>query len=129
MKNMYFYQPDIPTSIICWSFTGIVFLISMLLWLEITVFQIWTVVVLILFVIITAVQLYFRRLVFMDDKLVAKTVIPQNSKRILYRKIEEIGVKHGQVVIKTKFATYSFLLTPGKRKKIIARLKKLIPAK
>lgn len=128
MKNKYFYQPDIPTSIICWSFTGIVFLISMLLWLEITVFQIWTVIVLILFAIITAVQLYFRRLVFLDDKLVAKTVIPQNSKRILYRKIEKVGVKNGQVVIKTKFSTYSFLLTPGNRKKVIARLKKLVPA-
>ena len=44
MNKKYFYQPDIPVSISCWSFTLMILLFSLLLWLEITVFQIWTVI-------------------------------------------------------------------------------------
>ena len=38
MEKRFYYQPDLPTSITCWSYTGMAFLFSMLLWLEITVF-------------------------------------------------------------------------------------------
>lgn len=82
MKKRFLYQPDLPTTIICWSYSLIVLLISILLWLEITVFQIWTVLVFLLFLVIAGLQIFFRRVEVTTQELILHTVIPQNTKKV-----------------------------------------------
>ncbi len=115
MNKRLFYQPDIPTSVICWSFTLIVFFISMLLWLEITIFQIWTALVLGLFVILVVIQLWRRFITLEDDTVVLHTLIPQNTKRIKFAKIQAVTVRRGQLILKTQFREYGVLLRKADR--------------
>jgi hypothetical protein len=82
MKKRFLYQPDLPTTIICWSYSLIVLLISILLWLEITVFQIWTVLVFLLFLVIAGLQIFFRRVEVTTQELILHTVIRKIPKSL-----------------------------------------------
>lgn len=112
-QKRYYSQPDVPTSIVCWSFTWMIFLFSMLLWLEITVFQIWTLMTLILFLIVVLVELRGRYLQIEDGKINYHTLIVFNGQSIKLSDIKE--VKHnrwGGVRFVTEKATHSFLMMP-----------------
>lgn len=112
-QKRYYSQPDVPTSIVCWSFTWMIFLFSMLLWLEITVFQIWTLMTLILFLIVALVELRGRYLQIEDGKINYHTLIVFNGQSIKLSDIKE--VKHnrwGVVRFVTEKATHSFLMMP-----------------
>ncbi|WP_057906943.1 EbsA family protein [Ligilactobacillus araffinosus] len=112
-QKRYYSQPDVPTSIVCWSFTWMIFLFSMLLWLEITVFQIWTLMTLILFLIVVLVELRGRYLQIEDGKINYHTLIVFNGQSIKLSDIKE--VKHnrwGVVRFVTEKATHSFLMMP-----------------
>ena len=112
-KNKYYSQPDVPTSIVCWSFTWMIFLFSMLLWLEITVFQIWTLLTLILFIIVAFVEIKGRYIQIEDGVINYHALIVFNGQSVKVADIKE--VKHnrwGLVRFVTEKAVYSFLMTP-----------------
>lgn len=110
MEKRFYYQPDLPTSITCWSYTGMVFLFSMLLWLEITVLQIYTVVFLVIFLIAAILQIARRKIVPEDDGVAVKTVFSMNAKKIAYDDILNVEVeKHGLVFV-TKYQKLSVLM-------------------
>lgn len=124
MKNKFFYQPDIPTSIICWSFTGMLFLLSMLLWLEITVFQIWTALTFILFLIVCLIQLWMRQIILTNDKVVLRAVILFNNKEFQRTDLKEVTLtKHG-LKFATKYQTYQVLMTAKQAKNFMINFKK-----
>ncbi len=113
MEKRFYYQPDLPTSITCWSYTGMVFLFSMLLWLEITVFQIYTAVFLVIFLIAAILQIARRMIVLEDDGVAVRTVFSMNAKKIAYDDILNVEVeKHGLVFV-TKYQKLSVLMKRG----------------
>ena len=118
MKQKFFYQPDLPTTVTCWSYTLIILLISILLWLEITVFQVWTVLVFLLFLIISGVQLYFRQVELTKQQLILRTVIPQNTKKLELSSLQVVKKKHGQLVLYGKYQSYRIYLLPAQQKKL-----------
>ena len=83
MEKRFYYQPDLPTSITCWSYTGMAFLFSMLLWLEITVFQVYTAI---------------------------ETVFSMNSKKISYDDILNVEVEKHGLVFTTKYQKLSVMM-------------------
>ncbi|WP_283596544.1 EbsA family protein [Ligilactobacillus aviarius] len=126
-QKRYYSQPDVPTSIVCWSFTWMIFLFSMLLWLEITVFQIWTLMTLILFLIVALVELRGRYLQIEDGKINYHTLIVFNGQSIKLSDIKE--VKHnrwGVVRFVTEKATHSFLMMPKTATRLAADVAELI---
>lgn len=118
MKQKFFYQPDLPTMVTCWSYTLIILLISILLWLEITVFQVWTVLVFLLFLIVSGVQLHFRQVELTDQQLILRTVIPQNTKKLELTGLQVIKKKHGQLVLNGKYQSYRIFLLPSQQEKL-----------
>ncbi len=110
VEKRFYYQPDLPTSITCWSYTGMVFLFSMLLWLEITVFQIYTVVFLVIFLIAAVLQIARRRIVLEDDGVAVKTVFSMNAKKIAYDDILNVEVEKHSLVFVTRYQKLSVLM-------------------
>ena len=123
MKEKLFYQPDFSTSIICWSYTFIILLFGFILWLEITVFQIWTLITLVVFLGAAALQFLLRRVEMNHEELILHTVIPQNAKKIKLRDIKNISRKKAKLTIQTKYQTYSFFLCSKSAKKLHDNLK------
>ena len=97
------------------------------LWLEITVFQIWTLMTLILFLIVALVELRGRYLQIEDGKINYHALIVFNGQSIKLSDIKE--VKHnrwGVVRFVTEKATYSFLMMPKTATRLAADVAELI---
>ncbi|MDC7952013.1 EbsA family protein [Liquorilactobacillus mali] len=110
MNKKFWYQPDIATSIICWSFTLMILLLSILLWLEITVFQIWTVIVFLIFCVVSLIQFFLRWIEISDEKLIVHTIIPQNTKKLELSDIENVRVGKYGISITVKKQKYHFIM-------------------
>ena len=115
MEKRFNYQPDLPTSITCWSYTGMVFLFSMLLWLEITVFQVYTAIVFVIFLIAAILQITRRKIVREDDGVAIKTVFSMNAKKISYDDILNVEVEKHGLAFTTKYQKLSVMM---KRKQV-----------
>lgn len=115
MEKRFNYQPDLPTSITCWSYTGMVFLFSMLLWLEITVFQVYTAIVFVIFLIAAILQITRRKIVLEDDGVAIKTVFSMNAKKISYDDILNVEVEKRGLAFTTKYQKLSVMM---KRKQV-----------
>ena len=116
MEKRFNYQPDLPTSITCWSYTGMVFLFSMLLWLEITVFQVYTAIVFVIFLIAAILQITRRKIVLEDDGVAIKTVFSMNAKKISYDDILNVEVEKHGLAFTTKYQKLSVMM---KRKQVV----------
>ncbi|WP_290034111.1 EbsA family protein [Ligilactobacillus cholophilus] len=124
-NKKYFCQPDIPTSITCWSFTWMIFLTSMLLWLEITVFQIWTLIILILFILVAFIQIRGRYLTISEDEINYHALILYNNIVIKKSAIKTISTnKWGLIKIETASNVYEFLTLPKIANKLTTALSK-----
>ncbi|AUJ30886.1 pore-forming protein [Liquorilactobacillus hordei] len=111
MNKKFWYQPDFATSVICWSFTFMILLLSVLLWLEITVFQIWTVIVFLIFCAITIIQLLLRWIEVGDEQMIVHTIIPQNTKKITLTNIENVRISKYGIIITVKRQKYHFIMS------------------
>ncbi len=118
MKKVFYCQPDVATSVTCWSYTGMLFLLSLLLWLELTVFQIWTAISFLLFVLVAGIQLYKRRLVLTDDSVEFQTVLSFNNKKIRYQDIKDVELLKNGINITGKNAIITVVLKRKNAKKI-----------
>ena len=123
MKKNFYCQPNIPNAITCWSYTFMIFLLSLFLWLEITVFQIWTALTFILFVIVTLIQLFFRRVVVTDEKIILKCVLGFNNKEITKKELKNIEMTKCQLRLTDKYQTYSVLMLPKAKKECYELIK------
>lgn len=119
MTKKLYVQPDWPTSVICWAFSLMILDMSLLLWLEITVFQVWTVLTFLLFVVVAAVQVIGRYVVFGEDVLTVHTVISFNSKKIKYDQIKQVTVLRTQVIIAGPYQTIKVLASKKVRQQIV----------
>ena len=110
MEKRFYYQPDLPTSITCWSYTWMAFLFSMLLWLEITVFQVYTAIVFVIFLIAAILQITRRKIVLEDDGVAIKTVFSMNAKKISYDDILNVEVEKHGLAFTTKYQKLSVMM-------------------
>ena len=123
MEKRFYYQPDLPTSITCWSYTGMVFLFSMLLWLEITVFQVYTAIVFVIFLIAAILQITRRKIVLEDDGVAIKTVFSMNAKKISYDDILNVEVEKHGLAFTTKYQKLSVMMKRKQVEKLYETLK------
>lgn len=123
MEQKFYCQPDIPSSITCWSYTFMIFLLSLFLWLEITVFQIWTAIAFVCFVLVAAIQLWRRQLVITDREVKFKRVLSLNDKIIARSDIKEVVATKYQLKITDRYRTYSVLMLPKSKEKCLKMLK------
>ena len=68
-ETRYFYQPDLTGAIISWSWTFLIFVAGLVVWLEITHFQWLTAILFALFAILTFLEIKRRTVVVTPTKL------------------------------------------------------------
>ncbi|KRL83904.1 EbsA family protein [Ligilactobacillus apodemi] len=117
MKQKFYCQPDIPSSITCWSYTFMIFLTSLFLWLEITVFQIWTALTFVLFLLVTLIQIFRRKIILTEREVQIKNVLSLNNKKIFRSEIKKVEKTRMQLKITDKYRTYSLLMLPKSKNK------------
>ncbi len=86
------------------------FLFSMLLWLEITVFQVYTAIVFVIFLIAAILQIARRKIVLEDDGVAIKTVFSMNAKKISYDDILNVEVEKHGLAFTTKYQKLSVMM-------------------
>ncbi|WP_409022565.1 EbsA family protein [Dellaglioa sp. P0083] len=92
-QKTYFYQPELAKTVILWSWTFCLFLGSLLLWLEITTLQIWTIVLFILFLIVSIVQILNRKLIVDDKNIKLTKVIRKHNEIIEISAIKQVKLR------------------------------------
>lgn len=68
-ETRYFYQPDLTGAIISWSWTFLIFVAGLVVWLEITHFQWLTAILFALFAILTFLEIKRRTVLVTPTKL------------------------------------------------------------
>lgn len=68
-ETRYFYQPDLTGAIISWSWTFLIFVAGLVVWLEITHFQWVTAILFALFAILTFLEIKRRTVLVTPTKL------------------------------------------------------------
>ena len=68
-ESRYFYQPDLTGAIISWSWTFLIFVAGLVVWLEITHFQWLTAILFALFAILTFLEIKRRTVLVTPTKL------------------------------------------------------------
>ncbi|MBF0601496.1 EbsA family protein [Limosilactobacillus oris] len=68
-ETRYFYQPDLTRAIISWSWTFLIFVAGLVVWLEITHFQWLTAILFALFAILTFLEIKRRTVLVTPTKL------------------------------------------------------------
>ena len=77
-ETRYFYQPDLTGMIISWCWTFLLFLISLIVWLEITHFQWVSALFFVAFVILTFLEIKRRTVVITPTKLVFSRLLQRD---------------------------------------------------
>ena len=68
-ETRYFYQPDLTGAIISWSWTFLIFVAGLVIWLEITHFQWLTAILFALYAILTFLEIKRRTVLVTPTKL------------------------------------------------------------
>ncbi|UQS86604.1 EbsA family protein [Nicoliella spurrieriana] len=89
-KRTFFYQPNPLTSTICWSWTFILLLLGIIFWLEVTQFSWITLFFFTLFTLISAAQLYFRKITIENGQFMVGHVMNPNWLRIPMHNINNL---------------------------------------
>lgn len=74
-QKRYFYQQDPTTAVISWSWTFIILIIGVVIWLEITHFQWITAVFLVAFFAVAALAVFRRTMTVKKDEIVFNRIL------------------------------------------------------
>lgn len=86
-QKRYFYQQDPTTAVISWSWTFIILIIGVVIWLEITHFQWITAVFLVAFFAVAALAVFRRTMTVKKDEIVFNRIL---QKEYMVVPLEEI---------------------------------------
>ncbi|USS86662.1 EbsA family protein [Fructilactobacillus cliffordii] len=109
-KRKFLYQPQPTTSIICWSWTLIVLLVGVIIWLEITQFQNITFMFFLVFVALTWIQIYFRKMLVWSDTIEIRQVLNPFGKKISLQSISRVRAQRNSIAFNAGGRRYKFLL-------------------
>ncbi|EHO51097.1 EbsA family protein [Lentilactobacillus kisonensis] len=109
-KRHFFYQPSPLGSIICWSWTFIIFFVGVIFWLEITHFQWITLFFFIFFAIVAWAEIHFRNIKIYHNQLVVSRITNPHWLVIDLDKISHVQVSKYQLGFVANTRIYSFIL-------------------
>lgn len=92
-QKTYFYQPELAKTVILWSWTFCLLLSSLLLWLEITTLQIWTIILFVIFLIVSVIQIFSRKLIIDDKHIKLTKVIRKYNETIDISEIKKVKLR------------------------------------
>ncbi|WP_429970911.1 EbsA family protein [Fructilactobacillus sp. Tb1] len=109
-KRKFYYQPQLLTSIICWSWTIIILLVGIIIWLEITTFQTTTLMFIIAFVFLTWIQIHFRKFIITKNKIRVISVLHPRGKVFNKKLISHVIFKRNSISVQIHDKHYKYLV-------------------
>lgn len=109
-KRKFLYQPQLLNSCICWSWTLIVLLIGIIVWLEITTFQTTTLLIFIVFAFLTWIQVYFRKLFITKKEIKICSVFHPFGKTFYLKSVSDFNSKRNSISFNIGGKQYKFLV-------------------
>lgn len=109
-QKRFFYQPDLTTAIIDWSWTLIILIIGIIIAFEITHFQWITALFIIVFLVLAALQIFRRTVVISPSRLVFNRLLVKDYLSVPVKDIRQpIFTKHTMTItVHGEVMTFSF---------------------
>ncbi|MDV0429874.1 EbsA family protein [Lactiplantibacillus sp. DA1] len=118
-KHTFKYQPTLASSVIVWSWTVLVLMAGIILWLEILKFKWWLFVIVALFVALVAVQISLRRVTINHNLIIFSTVLNHSWLVIPRDQLELITPTRGGLKVQIDGNQYRFLMLKKARNQLI----------
>ncbi len=109
-KRHFFYQPSPLSSIICWSWTLVIFFIGVIIWLEITHFQWITLFFFALFAFLAWSEIHFRNIKVSGHQLVVSRITNPHWLVVDLGKISNVTFSKYQLAFVANTRIYQFIL-------------------
>ena len=109
-QRRFFYQPDLTTAIIDWSWTLLVLIIGIIIAFEITHFQWITALFIVIFLILAALQIFRRTVVISPSRFVFNRLLVKEYLSVPVKDIRQpIFTKHTlTITVHGEVMTFSF---------------------
>ena len=109
-QKRFFYQPDLTTAIIDWSWTLLVLIIGIIIAFEITHFQWITALFIVIFLILAALQIFRRTVVISPSRFVFNRLLVKEYLSVPVKDIRQpIFTKHTLTIpVHGEVMTFSF---------------------
>lgn len=109
-QKRFFYQPDLTTAIIDWSWTLLILIIGIIIAFEITHFQWITALFIVIFLILAALQIFRRTVVISPSRFVFNRLLVREYLSVPVKDIRQpIFTKHTlTITVHGEVMTFSF---------------------
>lgn len=118
-KHTFKYQPMLASSVIVWSWTALVLMAGIILWLEILKFKWWLLVIAALFIALVAIQISLRRVTINHNLIIFSTVLNHSWLVIPRDQLELIVPIRGGLKVQIDGNQYRFLMLKKARNQLI----------
>lgn len=118
-KRTFKYQPKPVSSLIVWSWTGLILMLGIIYWLEILKFNWLLVAIVLVFILAVTLQVSLRRVSIDRNLLIFSTVFNRSWLVIPRDQLESIRPVRGGIKVKIDKNEYQFLMTKKSRESLI----------
>lgn len=118
-KHTFKYQPMLASSVIVWSWTALVLIAGIILWLETLKFKWWLLVIAALFIALVAIQISLRRVTINHNLIIFSTVLNHSWLVIPRDQLELIVPIRGGLKVQIDGNQYRFLMLKKARNQLI----------
>ncbi|MDN6252417.1 MAG: EbsA family protein [Lactiplantibacillus plantarum] len=118
-KHTFKYQPMLASSVIVWSWTALVLMAGIILWLEILKFKWWLLVIAALFIALVAIQISLWRVTINHNLIIFSTVLNHSWLVIPRDQLELIVPIRGGLKVQIDGNQYRFLMLKKARNQLI----------
>ncbi|MCG0747037.1 pore-forming protein [Lactiplantibacillus plantarum] len=118
-KHTFKYQPMLTSSVIVWSWTALVLMAGIILWLEILKFKWWLLVIAALFIALVAIQISLRRVTINHNLIIFSTVLNHSWLVIPRDQLELIVPIRGGLKVQIDGNQYRLLMLKKARNQLI----------
>ncbi|MCG0780496.1 EbsA family protein [Lactiplantibacillus plantarum] len=118
-KHTFKYQPMLASSVIVWSWTALVLMAGIILWLETLKFKWWLLVIAALFIVLVAIQISLRRVTINHNLIIFSTALNHSWLVIPRDQLELIVPIRGGLKVQIDGNQYRFLMLKKARNQLI----------
>ncbi|EIW13873.1 putative membrane protein [Lactiplantibacillus pentosus KCA1] len=118
-KHTFKYQPMLASSVIVWSWTLLVLMAGIIVWLELLKFKWWFLLIAAVFVALVAIQISLRRVTINHNLIIFSTVLNHSWLVIPRDQLELIAPIRGGLKVQIDGNQYHFLMRKKSRNALI----------
>jgi len=118
-KHTFRYQPNLVSSLIVWSWTLLILLLGIVVWLEILKFEWWFLLIGLVFVALCVAQIGLRRVSVDRNLIIFSTVLNRSWLVIPRDQLESLEPVRGGIKVQIDGNSYQFLMLKKARQALL----------